>query len=69
MEVFRLDLCPVYVGCVCCVGTEVSAQHPSVQPRVGVTIVPTRYLLPRSVLDFKQSSFHLVEIALENPPV
>jgi len=24
MEVFLLDLCPVYVGCVRCVGTEVS---------------------------------------------
>ena len=41
----------------------------TIQERVGVTIVPTRWHLPRLTLGFKQSSFHHIEIALGNTPV
>ena len=41
----------------------------AIQERVGVTIIPTRRHSSRLTLGFKQSSFHLVEIALGNTPV
>ncbi len=41
----------------------------AIRVRVGVTIFPTRYMLLRLALGFRQCSFHRVEIALRNTPV
>ena len=37
--------------------------------RVGVTIIPTRFVSYHLTLGLRQSSFHHAEIALRNTPV
>jgi hypothetical protein len=58
-----------YWACVSWADIERPGLQRSIQERVGITILPTRYDLPRLTLGFRQSSFHHIEIALGNTPV